>query len=111
MAAPEILQLALAEPLLTLLLLSSLRVHRYQLHALVLIDIRAQLLHANHRSAKEPVLMTGLLLLILDQLLSEVFFDFFLKVLGLGLVLYLEKFVSRWGVPVPVIFNWHLSYD
>ena len=109
MAAPKILQLPLTEPLLTLL--SSPRVLSHQLHAMVFIDIRVQLLHAHHRSAKKSVLITGLILLILDQFLSEVFFDFFLEMLGLGLVLLLEEFVRRRRVPVSVVFSGHLSYD
>ena len=109
MAAPKILQLPLTEPLLTLL--SSPRVLSHQLHAMVFIDIRAQLLHAHHRFAKESVLITGLLLLILDQFLSEVFFDFFLEMLGLSLVFLLEEFVRRWGVPMSVVISGHLSYD
>ena len=109
MAAPKILQLPLTEPLFTLL--SSPLAFHNQLHAMVLIDICAQLLQAHHRSAKESVLITGLLLLILDQFFSEVFFYFFLEVLGLGLVLLLEEFVRRRRVPVRVVFSGHLTDD
>ena len=87
MPTPKIFQLPLTEPLFAILLTSSLRALSYQLHALVVIDICAELLHTHHRSTKESVLITGLVLLILDQFFSEVFFDFFLKMLLLCFVL------------------------
>lgn len=68
---------------------------RSQLHALVVLDVRLELLLAHHDSTEKSVLVPCLLSLVLYQLAGEVFFDNSFKLFCLRLVLNLEQLLSR----------------
>lgn len=90
---PEVVQVALADPLLGPL--SVVQVFCCQLDALVVLHVQLQLVVADHRVTEQTVVMTRLLLLIVDHLVSKIFFDSLMDFVSLLLLMVLQNLVSR----------------
>ena len=68
-ASPEVVQVALAEPLFGPLSVELML--GYELHALIVFDVDRKLIVAGHRMPKQAILVTCLLLLVVHELVAE----------------------------------------